>query len=98
MIIKWTEDAVADLDAMLAYIAMQDPHAAALIAERVLKAEEYIREFPRAASFDAETSTYDRYIPKTRIILTYELTEDTIWIIRAWHTSRNPETKPERTR
>ncbi len=98
MIIKWTEEAVADLDAMLAYIAMQDPHAAALVAERVLKAEEYISEFPRAASFDTETNTYDRYVPKTRIILTYELTEETIWIIRAWDTSRDPETKPERIR
>lgn len=93
MIVRWTEHAIADLDGLLAHVAVQDPRAAALIAERVLKTEEYILLFPRAASYDAETDTYDRYIPKTRIIITYQLINDTIWIIRIWHTSRDPDRK-----
>lgn len=64
--------------------------------ERVPKAETSIQTFPKAGSYDAETGTYDRYIPKTRIVLTYVLRDDVVWIVAAWHTSRDPATKPRR--
>ena len=93
MKIKWSEEAQAELDHMLAYIASQDPYAAALVAERVIGMEANILTFPQAAQFDEETGTYDRYIPKTRIILTYAISDDTVEIISVWHTSRNPAEK-----
>ena len=68
MRVRWTVEASAELDDILAYIAARDASAANLVAERVLKAEESIRRFPNAARRDAETDTYDRYIPKIRII------------------------------
>ena len=54
-------------------------------------------QFPRAATFDAETDTFDRFIPKTRIVLTYAIRGDVIWIVTVWHTSRDPEGKPKRS-
>jgi plasmid stabilization system protein ParE len=96
MRIAWTAEAVAELDSMLAYIAAQDPSAASLVAERVLQAESGIQTFPRAGNYDPETDTFDRYIPKTRIVLTYAIRDDAIWIVAAWHTSRDPATKPKR--
>ena len=94
MRIEWTQEASAELDHMLTYIAAQDINAAALVAERILKVEENILSFPKAGRYDAETDTYDRYIPRTRIILTSAIRGDVIWIVTVWHTSRNPETKP----
>ena len=93
MRVEWTAEASAELDHMLAYIAAQDTSAAALVAEWVQKVEENIAVFPKAGRYDSETDTYDRYIPKTRIILTSAIRGDVIWILTAWHTSRDPETK-----
>jgi len=80
---------------MLAYIAAQDPSAAALVANRVIRAEKLISSFPRGAKLDGGSGTYDRFIPRTRIVLTYEVTDDMIVIVGAWHTSRDPADKPQ---
>ena len=97
MRVCWTPEAVAELDHMLNYIAEQDVGAALLVSERVLDVEEQIARFPKAGRHDAETDTYDRYIPRTRIVLTYAIRENAVWIVTAWHTSRDPETKPVRS-
>ena len=98
MSIEWTAEAVAELDDILSYIAAQDIGAAALVAERVIVAEASIILFPKAGRYDVETDTYDRFIPKTRIVLSYAIRDEAIWIITTWHTSRDPKTKPVRTR
>ena len=97
MKIEWTVEASTELDHMLAYIAAKDTDAAGLVAKRVLKVEANIARFPKAGKYDSETDTYDRYIPRTRIILTYAIQDDVIWIVTAWHTSRDPETRPARS-
>lgn len=66
------------------------------MAARVLKAEESILRFPKAGRHDVETDTFDRYIPGTRIVLTYAIRDNAIWIVTVWHTSRDPENKPAR--
>lgn len=90
MRVEWTAAAAGELEAILAYISDQDPIAAALVAGRVLTAERTIARFPRAGRHDAETDTFDRYIPRTRIILTYAIRDDAVWMLSVWHTSRNP--------
>lgn len=90
MKIRWSVEAQAELDHMLAFFASQEPYAAALVAERVLKMEANILTFPQAARHYAETDTYDRYVPKTRIILTYAIIGESVEVISVWHTSRNP--------
>jgi len=96
MKVNWTVEASAELDHMLAFIAAQDTSAARLIAERVFKVERRIINFPKAGRYNIETDTYDLFVPKTRIILTYALRGEIIWVITAWHTSRDPATKPAR--
>ncbi len=96
MKVEWTAEAAAELDHMLAYIAAQDAEAAGLVAERVITAEQTISRFPKAGRYDRDTDTYDRFIPKTRIVLTYAIRGGAIWMVTAWHTSRDPETKPSR--
>lgn len=96
MRVEWTEAAAAELDRLLAYIATQDMNAASLVAGRTLQAEGNILIFPKAGRYDHATDTYDRFIPKTRIILTYALRGDVIWVIAVWHTSRDPEVRTNR--
>lgn len=97
MSIAWTVEAAAELDDILAYIASESPQAASLVAGRVLHTEKVIEQFPKAGRYDAETDSFDRFIPRTRIVLTYAIRGDTIWIITVWHTSRDPGAKPRRT-
>jgi len=97
MRIEWTEEASSELDHILAYIAAQDTYAATLVTRRIQKVEENLAMFPKAGRYDPETETYDRYIPGTRIILTSTVRDNVIWIVAAWHTSRDPETKPTRS-
>ncbi len=97
MKVEWTAEASTELDRILAYIASQDIAAASLVADRALKAEKGIARFPRAGRYDAETATFDRFIPKTRVILTYALRDDAIWIVSVWHTSRDPAARKRGT-
>ena len=93
MIIRWTDEAFAELSAMLDYLEQNAPEVARGLSARVQLAQQHILTLPRAATFDPQTNTYDRYIPKTRVILTYAINDDFIEIIRVWHTSRDPETR-----
>ncbi len=97
MRIEWTAEALGELSAMLEYISRDSPESAALVARRTLKAEKRIISFPKADRFDSETRTYDISIPKTRIVLTYAIRDEVIWIVTAWHTSQNPDNKPKRS-
>ena len=97
MRIEWTAEAAAELEHMLAYAASQSTEAAALVAERVLQMEASILQFPFAGRHDPATDTYDRYVRKTRIILTYAIRGDVIWMVTAWHSSRDPQSKPKRS-
>jgi hypothetical protein len=76
---------------------VSDFRGVAQIAERIFRIEKRIAKFPKAARYDIETDTYDLFVPKTRIILTYAIRGDIIWMVTAWHTSRDPETKPTRS-
>lgn len=97
MRIEWTVEAASELSNILSYLSEKDPGAAALVAGRVFAAEDRIRRFPKGGRHDVETDTYDQFIPKTRIVLTYAVRKDVIWIVTTWHTSRDPNAKPVRS-
>ncbi len=97
MTIRWTDEALAELTAILDYLEATAPDVARGLATRVIAAERNIDAFPRAATYDPATNTYDRYIPYTRVILTYAIQDNFTEIIRVWHTSRDPATKPPRS-
>jgi plasmid stabilization system protein ParE len=46
----WTEPALADLDAIADYIALDKPSAARLLVERVFRHIEQLAEFPESGS------------------------------------------------
>ncbi len=91
----YSTDAKADVENILNYVLERNPQAAANIAERIRHAEEQIMLFPQSARYDSDTDTYQLYIRQTRIVLIYHLEADLIEIIAAFHTSRDPATKPD---
>ena len=95
MIVRWTAAATADLRNTLDYLRAIDPAMASYLAERVEEVNRNIAALPRAARYDAETGTYERYVPKTRIILVYLVHDeaDEAEVIAAFHTSRDPAQK-----
>ena len=93
MTIRWTTEATGELDVILSHLQVTAPDVAVRLVVRIERAEQSIENMPRAARFDPATNTYDRYVPQTRIILTYAIQDDFIEIIQVRHTSRNPETK-----
>lgn len=94
--IVWTEEAATELSSMLDFLAERNPALAKTAVARVVQTVRTIDMFPEAAAYDAETRTYDRYVPKTRIVLTYAIRDADIVIVTAWHTSRDPDAKPKR--
>jgi len=90
MRIVWTPAALADLADILAHLP---PDVARNTTERIAQAEASVLTFPRAAIYHPETDTFERYVPKTRVILIYHLTDDSIEIVATFHTSRDPDAR-----
>jgi len=90
MRIAWTPAALADLAGILEHLP---PDVARNTAERLAQTESSMLTFPRAAIYHPETDTFERYVPKTRVILIYHLNDDLIEVVAAFHTSRDPEVR-----
>jgi toxin ParE1/3/4 len=59
--IVWTEPALADLDAIADYIAVEDLGAAGALVQRVLEHVEQLVEFPESGSRPLELGKTTRY-------------------------------------
>ena len=94
MKLRWLTAALADLENILDHAAKVNVTMARNIAARVERTERAIETFPEGAHCNAELDVFERYVPRTRVILIYRLTEDEIVMIGAFHTSREPGTKP----
>ena len=86
MNVEWSADALADVAGILEHLPDE---IASNTAEGILQAEANIRVFPLAAHYHVDLDVYERYVPKTRVILVYRITEALIEIVSAFHTSRD---------
>ena len=93
MIIRWTEEAHVNLEDIVDQAFHRDPLEASNISKRIEIAEKNILLFPKAALYNSEHDYYERYVPRTRVILVYRVTGETITVYRAFHTSRDPKDK-----
>jgi toxin ParE1/3/4 len=99
--VVWTTAALADLEAILDYVAERSFQGAATIADRVHQATRDISTFPRAARLDQGSGTYECVVRGVPLLIIYELVPNSGGVIRAeiiavFHTSRDPTTKPKR--
>jgi toxin ParE1/3/4 len=80
--------AIRDLREARAYIAMDDPTAAAEVVARLQRSIELIAQRPQVGRPTSDASVREWSIPGLPYVVPYRLTSDTVEIIRIYHTSR----------
>jgi toxin ParE1/3/4 len=88
MRLRWLRQALRNLDDEAAYIAADDPIAAQMVVERVLRAVATLPEQPGAGRPGRVAGTRELIDPRTRYIAPYRVRGETIEILRVFHTSR----------
>jgi len=87
--IVWTDEAIAQLDGIGAYIAIDDPLAAAALADRLIALADSLAQFPNrgrpAGTSSRELSNVWPYI------LRYRVEGSTVVILRIRHGARGSD-------
>lgn len=95
MEIRWLEDALDDLDAAYAYIAADDPRAAARILLRIRNAVRALATQPHSGRPGRVPGTRELVISRTPYVAPYRVRERAIEILRVYHGARTwPEALP----
>ena len=85
----WTEPALADLDAIADYIALDNPEAARRLVQRVFKHVEQLERHPKSGSVPAELrgSRYRQIVePPCRVF--YRSDGKRVWILHVMRSER----------
>ncbi len=95
MNLYWSPSAIEDLKHLRAYIARDNPRAAAEIAKTVLEAVERLRRFPSMGRPGRVPDTRELVVPGTPLVIPYTVTERGVEIIAVLHGARMwPEEPP----
>ncbi len=84
----WAPGAIEDLKQLRAYIARDNPRAAADIAAKVLEAVERLPSFPASGRPGRVPNTRDLVVPGTPLVIPYTVTDRGIEIIAVLHGAR----------
>ena len=85
---RWLRKAVRDLDDEAAYIAAVDEAAARSVVWRVLDAVAMLAEQPGLGRPGRIAGTRELVVLKTRYLVPYRVTAESVEILRVFHTSR----------
>ena len=86
----WSPEAIADLIALRAYIAEENPSAARRIALHIIhNVEELLSANPDLGRPGRVPGTRELVIPKTPFIVPYRLQAGTIQVLRVFHAARH---------
>lgn len=97
--VLWSRDALDDLKKQLAYIAADDPVAAARVVDRSRKAAAELEDFATGRP-GRLAGTYEKFVTGLSYIIAYEIvphgTGDVVAILRVIHIAREwpEETRP----
>jgi toxin ParE1/3/4 len=86
----WTEPALADLDAIADYIALDNPEAAGGLVQKVFKHVEQLERYPKSGSVPVELrgSRYRQIVePPCRIFYRSDATR--VWILHVERSMRS---------
>jgi toxin ParE1/3/4 len=86
--VEWSNEALADLDAAIAYIASENQKTAHLIASRILQAVDHLADLPTGHQGRVK-DTYEKLVQRTPYIIAYAMSERAIYILRIIHGSRD---------
>jgi toxin ParE1/3/4 len=77
-----------DLDKAEAYIAQDNPSAAAGVVARIVGAVTLLKEQPGIGRAGRVPGTKELIVPDTPYIVPYRVKDDTVQILRVYHSSR----------
>jgi addiction module RelE/StbE family toxin len=93
MQIRWQDDAINDLIQVRRFIAMDNPAAAAKVANRIRSAVPEVARQPGMGRPGRVPGTRERVLVDIPYIIAYRVEEDSVVVLRVLHTSRKwPET------
>jgi toxin ParE1/3/4 len=93
MQIRWQDDAINDLIQVRRFIAMDNPSAAARVANRIRSAVPVLARQPGMGRPGRVPGTRERVLVDIPYIIAYRVEEDSVVVLRVLHTSRKwPET------
>jgi addiction module RelE/StbE family toxin len=81
----WTEQAIQDLAVARAYVAKDNPGAAATVARRTLQATEKLFKHPEIGRKARLAGTRELVIPGTPYLIPYRIHGDRIELLRILH-------------
>jgi len=85
MHLVWTEPALRDLASVRAYVALDNPSAAARQINLVLQAAETLVRFPNIGHPGRRPGTRELGVSRTHYLLPYRITPNCIEILRVLH-------------
>jgi toxin ParE1/3/4 len=89
--IIWTQTAAEDLKEIVQYIAMDDPEAAAKLADRIIICIEHASNLPfsnRSVPEKGEESIRESILKPYRIIYQTDSKREVLHVLRIWHAAR----------
>ena len=89
MKIRWLRLALMDLDEIYEYIAEDNQNAAKKIINLIWQKTKVLSEHPEIGRPGRVLDTKELYINKTMFIVPYRVRDNTIEILRVFHTSKN---------
>lgn len=85
MRIRLTKHAVADLEGVSAFIAQDNPRAAAHTVLRVLEAIEGLVQLPNIGRPGRVAGTRELVVSGTPFVAIYKVRSNTVWVLRVLH-------------
>lgn len=85
--VVWSNDALDDLDAVLRFIARDNPRAASALVDRIDEAASGLSRFQTGRQ-GRVAKTYEKVVRRTPCILAYAMTDERITILRVIHGRR----------
>ena len=96
MKIVWSPFALSDRDGIFTHIEVDNPAAAIAIDERIVAAISRLRDFPQSGRSGRLAGTRELVIVGSPYVAAYQLTNDTIRILRVLHgAQRWPDDLPD---
>ena len=92
MRVTYSPGALAQLDEIFAYIANDNPSAAATLIERIERIVMLVGKFPQMGRLTDKSDVRVIGIPQYRYLIFYQVLDerDEVRILRVRHTSRHP--------
>ncbi len=92
--IKWLRRALVDLQEVEAFIAQDNPAAAFDVVAKIARAVTLLQGQPGMGRAGRVPGTRELIIPDLPYIVPYRVKEDTVQILRVYHTSRKWPDRP----